>query len=110
MDYKQFKLKDCSELIEFAKPDMERFYNFMHKVYFFLDNLPPGKVVFIRDIVCEKDIELFVKVVCYYIDDHRKLSSIEDNFIEFLDDYSGIVRREGFAVPEHHWHRSRFYK
>ena len=110
MDYKQFKLKDCSELIEFAELDMKRFYIFFNKVYSLLDNLSLDKVIFIRDIVNEKDVELFIKIVCFYIDEHRALGHIEEPFIEFLDDYSGIVRRKGFDTPEHNWCRSHFYK
>lgn len=110
MDYRQYRLNDVSELTRLAEADPERFYTFFRKVYSVLDAIPFGNPVFIRDLVEDKDIEVFIKIVCFYIDDYRSFSSLEDSYIDFLDDYSGIFRRPGFEVPVHRHCRSAFYK
>lgn len=110
MDYVQFKLKDISELIHIYDSEPERFCLFMRKVYVVLDRIQIGQTVFIRDIVQEKNIEVFVKLACFYIDDYRSFSTLEDSFLEFLDDYSGLIRRSGFIAPVHRFHYSSFYE
>lgn len=110
MDYKQFKLNDISELVQLYNAEPERFGLFLSKVYAVLDRIKVGQTVFIRDIVKEKNIEVFVKVACFYMDDYRSFSGPEDSYLVFLDDYSGLLRKPGFIAPVHDSQYRSFYE
>ncbi len=99
----KYRLNDESELLRFKK-DPIRFFRFVHSVYTLLDELPPGGTIRVLETVKPDSREIFVKVVCLYIRMEHRTRTLEDDLIEFSEDYLVVYRRPGIRFPEHWRH------
>lgn len=100
-DYRRFRLNDGAELLPFAE-DPGRFMDFMRRVFGFLDALAEGETVTVRKVASQGSVEIFVKMVCLYIDQHRVTDGPDDSYIEFNERYTEIRRVPKF-VRKPHW-------
>lgn len=104
VDFSKYRLNDDAELDKF-RTDPVRFLQFQKMVYTILDRMDPNSQIKVLDIVKENSVEVFIKVVCSYINMEARNRTFEDSYIEFSDDYRTIHRREGFKMP----HRVRHF-
>lgn len=95
IDLSKYKLKDISELERFRKLNEESFFTFYTHVVKMLNLLKEGEKFYIPDRChhSERSLELFVKLVCFYIIDEMTYTSWRTGRIDLSEDCCWVSRR-----------------
>ncbi len=83
MDLSRYRLTDLSQLDPFKEQMGEKqYYEYAFSVYRQLARLEPGNKFSITKYVKEKNMDLFVKIVCMYMIDFPGQVVFNDDFTE----------------------------
>lgn len=93
MDMSKYIMKDITELDKFIEMNPSRFCAFQDRVEAMLNNLQAGGTINVVDVVEEKSYELFVKLVCLYINEKEFTRKLEDSRVWFIDAEYNVIQR-----------------
>lgn len=89
LDFSKYQLTSKSEIFELESRYGSKFQNLREAIHKYLANLPCDVWIDFTIKTTEKNLPVFIKVVCDYIDTHRSLN----DYVEFNNTFTRIRRK-----------------
>ena len=93
MDFKIYRLNQNQELLDLIEKLGDRFAPFNDRVCRVLEAIPKEGKFNIEKEVHPSNLNLFIKCACFYIQVYNRSSHINNQWLEFTNDYKVIRRR-----------------